>query len=353
MLLSMKWVKKIRKYWKTAKITATRAAAVGGLPCAGQGCHLRPGAIKSTAERQLTTNWARVIRKNTRELHFLMKPNKHASTSLSVQTPDKHCTFLMQTSQNCVRVQVSTISNVHHIKHYAFPMQNHQNCVHHASVHHIGSLHFSYTKSPKLRPHPNVHHIKTLHFSYTKSPKLRPSCKCPPYRNTTLFLHKVTETASSPKCPPYQNTTLFLRKIAKTASLHKCPPFISDHYTFPIHNHRNFVHHASVHHIKTLHFSYAKSPKLRPHTNVHHIRTLHIPTQITKFASLHKCPPYQNTTNPYANMSKLRPCTTVHYVNHYTFPMQTSQKCVHQTNHRPFTMQTSVYRFNTTPFSSK
>jgi len=112
-LLSMKCAKKIRKYWKTAKIAATRAEAVGGPPCAGQGCHLCLGAIKSTGERRLTTNWVRVIRKYTKERHFLMKPNQNASASLSVQNPDKHYTFLMQKSQNCVHGQVSTIS-----KHY-------------------------------------------------------------------------------------------------------------------------------------------------------------------------------------------------------------------------------------------
>jgi len=133
-LLSMKCAKKIRKHWKTAKIAATRAEAVGGPPCACQGCHSGLEAIKSTGERWSTTNWARVIRKYTKERYFLMKPNQNASASLSVQNPDKHYTFLMQTSQNCVHIckcppyQNTTLSlSVHYIKTLHFPYQN---CVH-------------------------------------------------------------------------------------------------------------------------------------------------------------------------------------------------------------------------------
>jgi hypothetical protein len=109
--------------------------------------------------------------------------------------------------------------------------------------------------------------------------------------------------------------------------------------------------------VRTLHFSYAKMSKLRPHS---------------------KCPPYQMTTHflcknvknasligmstiskslhfSYTNMPKLRPPNTtlhfpyqnkpklrtpnVHYINHYTFTIQTSQNCVHQINHYTFTMQ--------------
>src|SRR6202162_5660153 len=83
--------------------------------------------------------------------------------------------------------------------------------------------------------------------------------------------------------------------------------------------------------VRTLHFSYAKMSKLRPHS---------------------KCPPYQMTTHFlcknvknasligmstiskslhifYTNMPKLRsPC--VHYINHNTFTIQISQNCAHQ-----------------------
>src|SRR3984885_12912011 len=127
-----------------------------------------------------------------------MKPNQNASASLSVQNPDKHYTFLMQKSQNCVHGQVSTIS-----KHYTFPI----------TVNHIKTLHFAYQncvhigKCPpyqnttlclsKLRPYRQVstiskhypfpitvHHIKTLHFPYQNCVHIG---KWPPYQNTTLF----------------------------------------------------------------------------------------------------------------------------------------------------------------------
>jgi hypothetical protein len=79
--------------------------------------------------------------------HFLMRCNENVSMSLCVQNPDKHYTFLMQTSQNCVHTQVSTIS-----KHYNFATQTSQNCVHEQVSTISKTLHFCYTNMSKLRP---------------------------------------------------------------------------------------------------------------------------------------------------------------------------------------------------------
>ena len=256
-LLSMKCAKKIRKHWKTAKIAATRAEAVGGPPCACQGCHSGLEAIKSTGERWSTTNWARVIRKYTKERYFLMKPNQNASASLSVQNPDKHYTFLMQTSQNCVHIckcplyqnttlslsklrpylLVSTIS-----KHYTF-------LITYSSVHHfkntthslwklrpyflshiqVSTISKHYNFLIKIAPiflitYASVHYIKTLHFPYQNCAHISYHiCKCPPYHNTTLFLYKHAKIASIDKCPLYQMASFFL---------HYCPPYHSQHFFY-------------------------------------------------------------------------------------------------------------------------
>ena len=130
----------------------------------------------------------RVIRKYTKERNFLTKPNENASTSLSVQNPDKHYTFLMQKSQNCVHVQVSTIST-----HYAFPIQNHQNCV--------------------LVP------MSTIPKHYTFSID-----KCPSYQMASFF-SALLSTISL--------TTFFLCKITKIASiLIKRPLYRSQHFFY-------------------------------------------------------------------------------------------------------------------------
>ena len=256
----MRFTKKIRKYWKTAKIAATQVEAVGGPPCAGQGCHWGLGAIKSTGERWSTTNWVRVIRKYTKERHFLMKPNQNASPSLSIQNPHKHYTFLMQTSQNCVHKQVSTIS-----KHYTFLIQTSQNCVH-KQVSTISKHYTFLIKTASI--YASVHYIKTLHFPCQNCVHMQVSTISAHY---TFPIPKITNTLSLWKCPLYQNTTLysqhtFLMQVST----------ISEHYTFPIQTCQNCVHvqvstipqhytfPITVHHIKSLHFSYTKMPKLRP-----------------------------------------------------------------------------------------
>jgi hypothetical protein len=140
-----------------------------------------------------------------------MKPNQNASASLSVQNPDKHYTFLMQTSQNCVHIckcppyQNTTLSlSVHYIKTLHFPYQN---CVHIC----------------KCPPYQNttlslsVHYIKTLHFPYQNCVHI---CKCPPFHKHYAFLMKIASIFASVhhiktlhfpyhifKCPLYQNTT--------------------------------------------------------------------------------------------------------------------------------------------------
>jgi len=300
----MRFTKKIRKYWKTAKIAATQVEAVGGPPCAGQGCHWGLGAIKSTGERWSTTNWVRVIRKYTKERHFLMKPNQNASPSLSIQNPHKHYTFLMQTSQNCVHKQVSTISKhytfliqtsqncVHKqvstiSKHYTFLIQTSQNCVHkqvstiskhytfliqtsqncvHKQVSTISKHYTFLIKTASI--YASVHYIKTLHFPCQNCVHMQVSTISAHY---TFPIPKITNTLSLWKCPLYQNTTLysqhtFLMQVST----------ISEHYTFPIQTCQNCVHvqvstipqhytfPITVHHIKSLHFSYTKMPKLRP-----------------------------------------------------------------------------------------
>src|SRR6202162_1966591 len=253
-----------------------------------------------------------------------MKPNQNASASLSVQNPEKHSTFLMQTSQNCVHIckcppyQNTTLSlSVHYIKTLHFPYQN---CVHickcppfhkhyaflmkiasiFASVPHI-SKHYTF-----LITYSSVHYIKTLHFPYH-------TCNCPLYQNTTLSLSKLRpyflshiqvstiskhytflikiasiflityssvhyiKTLHFPyqncvhisyhifKCPLYQNTTLSLSKLRPYFLSHMQVSTISQHYTFLIKIASIFlITYASVHHITTLHFSYTNMPKLRP-----------------------------------------------------------------------------------------
>jgi hypothetical protein len=104
----------------------------------------------------------------------------------------KHYTFPMQTCQNCVHTQVSTISKqtlhfcyanmsklcpytyVHHIKHYTFPMQNHKKLCPYTNVYHVNPLHFA---TPRCQNCVHKHLstiLKTLHISYTNTSKLRP-----------------------------------------------------------------------------------------------------------------------------------------------------------------------------------
>src|ERR1700682_3561924 len=254
-----------------------------------------------------------------------MKPNQNASASLSVQNPDKHYTFLMQTSQNCVHIckcppyQNTTLSlSVHYIKTLHFPYQN---CVH--ISYHIFKcpLYQSTTLSlSKLRPYflshiqvstiskhytflikiasiflitySSVHYIKTLHFSY---------------QNCVHISYHIF------KCPLYQNTTLSLSKLRPYLLSHIQVSTISKHYTF-------LIKIASI--------------SLITYSSVHYIKTLHFPYQNCVHISYHifKCPLYQNTT---LSLSKLRPYFLSHMQvstipQHYTFPIQTCQNCVHR-----------------------
>jgi hypothetical protein len=118
----------------------------------------------------------------------------------------------MQTCQNCVHKQMSTISITtllldKHVK--------------------IASI----SKCPLYQ---------SLHFYCTNMSKLRP---CPLYQSTTLFLCKHVKIASISKCPLYQSTTLLLHKHVKIASISKCPLYQSLHNSY-----------ADVHHISTIIF---------------------------------------------------------------------------------------------------
>jgi hypothetical protein len=86
-----------------------------------QRCQLGPETIKSTGERRLTTNWVRMIRKNTKMPCFLMNHSEicvHFLMCPPIQkNSHKHYTFLMQTCQNCVHMQLSTISKCYTLLH--------------------------------------------------------------------------------------------------------------------------------------------------------------------------------------------------------------------------------------------
>ena len=128
-------------------------------------------------------------------VHFLICPPIQKNSH-------KHYTFLMQTCQNCVHMQLSTISKCYtllykHVKiaDYTFSIQMStiskcctfttqtcQNCEHKQNVHYIKHctllhfslqtvhyikwLHFCYTNMSKLRPYPNVHYINHYTFVY-------------------------------------------------------------------------------------------------------------------------------------------------------------------------------------------
>jgi len=233
-----------------------------------------------------------------------------------VSTMSKHYTFLMQTCQNCVHTQVSTISkhytllckhvkiaSTHKVstisKHYTFPMQTCQNCVHTQSVHCIKTLHFAMQTCQNCVHTQSVHYIKTLHFSYANMSKLRPYTKCPLYQNTTLLLHKHVKIASSYICPQCQSTHIScanLFKICLYQTLH-----------FAMQTHQNCV----LIHVSTTSNTTLSLCKITKIASLYKMSTMSIhytlQHQGVKIASISTCPPYQK---------------------HYTFPIQTRQNCV-------------------------
>ena len=178
-----------------------------------QRCQLGPETIKSTGERQLTTNRVRMIRKKTKMPCFLMNHSEicvHFLIYPPIQkNSHKHYTFLMQTCQNCVHMQLSTISKCY-------------------------TLLYKHVK------------IADYTFSYLVST----------ISNTTLFLYKHVKIASINKMSTISNTTLCCTFPYKLST-------ITNDYTFATQTCQNCVHtQMSTISITTL--LYTKLPKLRP-----------------------------------------------------------------------------------------
>ena len=203
--------------------------------------------------------------------HSLFKRPLYQNTTLSLSRQAKiapiyasvhYIKTLRFPYQNCVHMQVSTISS-----HYT------KNCQH-TFLMRVSTISKHYTFLIKIAPiYASVHYINTLHFSYTKN-------------SHHTFLMQVS-TISEHYTFPMQTCQNCVHMQVST---------ISQHCTFPI----------TVHHIKSLHFSYANMPKLRPYASVHHIKWLHFSyTTVHHIKSLHFS---------YANMPKLRPNASVHYI---------------------------------------
>jgi|SRR5271154_160897 len=230
-----------------------------------------------------------MIRKNTKMPCFLMNHSEicvHFLICPPIQkNSHKHYTFLMQTCQNCVHMQLSTISKCYtllykHVKiaDYTFSIQ-------------MSTISKCCTFTTQTCQNCEHKQMSTISKHYT-------------------FLHKHVTTVH------YIKHYTFPIQTCQNCG-HKQMSTISKHYTL----FAQTCHNCPLYH--SLHFSYAKLPKLRPHPTVHYI---------THYTFLHKH------------------ITTVHHINHYTFATQNRQNCVHIqmstiSKHYTFAIQISSLHF--------